>query len=236
MPYFHDRRPSRLSEVVANRRTSLEPPLGGPALFGGDRRSSYNDLLSSAQSSSKLPRRLRLLLLFAAVFFVVVLVRPITPFRQISYSASAVPSPNSAEFDTFFPSRPEDTRYEGGAAFVQKIKQNTRLRWFGSSTQNPPSAKLREDYSEKDGLLYFAGAAPPQAEGIQRIYATLPDQKHPILHLIEEGERKWAALLAGQSKTFGQACEEYKRRHSRSPPAGFELWYGYFPWVSKLVC
>lgn len=48
---------------------------------------------------------------------------------------------------------------------------------------------------------------------------------NPILGLLEDGERKWKDMLATQSQTLEQAVDEYKSRHHRNPPKGFDLWW-----------
>ncbi|WVF69398.1 hypothetical protein IAT40_004175 [Kwoniella sp. CBS 6097] len=48
---------------------------------------------------------------------------------------------------------------------------------------------------------------------------------HPIIELMEAGEEKWRGLLERQSKTLPQAVTEYRRRHGRAPPKGFDQWW-----------
>ncbi|WWD17085.1 beta-1,2-xylosyltransferase 1 [Kwoniella shandongensis] len=48
---------------------------------------------------------------------------------------------------------------------------------------------------------------------------------HPILGLLRDGEVKWNAKLAQQSKTLEQAVEVYKEKWGRSPPKGFDEWW-----------
>jgi hypothetical protein len=48
--------------------------------------------------------------------------------------------------------------------------------------------------------------------------------RHPIMELIEKGERDWKALKARQSKNLTDVVFEYKRRHKRNPPIGFDAW------------
>ncbi|KAF7973136.1 hypothetical protein HWV62_16184 [Athelia sp. TMB] len=54
-----------------------------------------------------------------------------------------------------------------------------------------------------------------------------PDGRHPLFELIERGEAKWAAKIKRQSRTLQEAVKEYKRRHKRAPPAGFDKWWDY---------
>ncbi|BGP48291.1 hypothetical protein JCM10450v2_004163 [Rhodotorula kratochvilovae] len=52
-----------------------------------------------------------------------------------------------------------------------------------------------------------------------------PKGRHPIHLLIEDAERKWKEKVARQSKTLSEAVREYKRRHRRNPPKGFDDWW-----------
>ena len=52
-------------------------------------------------------------------------------------------------------------------------------------------------------------------------------EKHPILTLIEKGKKDWEQLLARQSKSLPEAAAEYRKRHRKNPPAGFEIWWDY---------
>lgn len=51
-----------------------------------------------------------------------------------------------------------------------------------------------------------------------------PEARHPILDLIEYGERQWKEKVDRQSKTLEEGVREYKRRYGRKPPKGFDLW------------
>jgi hypothetical protein len=51
--------------------------------------------------------------------------------------------------------------------------------------------------------------------------------EHPIYELMERGEEKWHQLLANQSRTLGGAVQEYKRRYTIDPPAGFDQWWAF---------
>lgn len=52
-------------------------------------------------------------------------------------------------------------------------------------------------------------------------------ERHPILELIENAEKKWDRLVKKQSKTLKEAAAEYKRRYLRNPPKGFDKWWEY---------
>ena len=47
---------------------------------------------------------------------------------------------------------------------------------------------------------------------------------HPVLALLRDGEVKWQARMARQSKTLEEAVEVYKERWGRPPPLGFDNW------------
>ena len=57
------------------------------------------------------------------------------------------------------------------------------------------------------------------------VEVTKPLQRHPIESLVEDAELKFKRQLGRQSKTLGEAINEYKRRYNRSPPPGFEAWF-----------
>ncbi|SCV72205.1 BQ2448_4899 [Microbotryum intermedium] len=50
-------------------------------------------------------------------------------------------------------------------------------------------------------------------------------QRHPIYDLIQNATSEWEAKLARQSTSLYGAVKEYKRRHGRNPPKGFDRWY-----------
>ncbi|GAA5820035.1 hypothetical protein JCM11251_005458 [Rhodosporidiobolus azoricus] len=50
---------------------------------------------------------------------------------------------------------------------------------------------------------------------------------HPIPALMKKAKRDWEVLKGRQSQTFGEAVREYKRRHGRPPPKGFDRWYAF---------
>lgn len=48
---------------------------------------------------------------------------------------------------------------------------------------------------------------------------------HPAAQLTEEAERSFQKVVSRQSKTLGQAVEEYRRRNGIPPPPHFDKWY-----------
>ncbi|KAG6844032.1 hypothetical protein H0H87_010444 [Tephrocybe sp. NHM501043] len=63
--------------------------------------------------------------------------------------------------------------------------------------------------------------------GTSLLSLTGSDHEHPITQLIDEAEAKHRQKLAGQSKTLRAAVVEYKRRHKRAPPRGFDEWWNF---------
>ncbi|KZP13270.1 glycosyltransferase family 90 protein [Athelia psychrophila] len=52
-----------------------------------------------------------------------------------------------------------------------------------------------------------------------------PDGRHPMFDLMDRGAAQWDAKLERQSTTLEEAVREYKRRHGRAPPKGFDHWW-----------
>ncbi|ORX35699.1 hypothetical protein BD324DRAFT_631296 [Kockovaella imperatae] len=50
---------------------------------------------------------------------------------------------------------------------------------------------------------------------------------HPILALLRDGETKWKARMARQSKSLDEAVTVYKDKWGRNPPKGFDLWWNF---------
>lgn len=50
-------------------------------------------------------------------------------------------------------------------------------------------------------------------------------KEHPIPQYMAEAETKFRNLLSRQSKTLADAVQEYKRRHNKDPPWGFDHWW-----------
>jgi hypothetical protein len=42
---------------------------------------------------------------------------------------------------------------------------------------------------------------------------------------MDDAERRFRALLSRQSRSLRAAAKEYKRRHGRNPPKGFDAWW-----------
>ena len=76
----------------------------------------------------------------------------------------------------------------------------------------PQTSPVEQKYAfeESNGLLY----SPLVNASIE----------HPIVHLIRRGKREWQDKLDRQSKSLSEAVNEYKRRYSRNPPKGFDIW------------
>ncbi|KAF1835109.1 hypothetical protein BDW02DRAFT_496778 [Decorospora gaudefroyi] len=56
---------------------------------------------------------------------------------------------------------------------------------------------------------------------------TVPENPHPITHLIEVAEKTFTDMVASEAKTVEDAASKYRQRHGRHPPPGFGTWYTY---------
>lgn len=112
---------------------------------------------------------------------------------------------------SFFLLRPADGSHTRTAAIKHYV---SRLGIYGSK-----STTLRADqaFVERDGLLYLAEPARPQANAYNKV-------EHPILHLVREAQREWDEKVAGQSQNLEQAVATYRTRYGRAPPKGFDKW------------
>jgi hypothetical protein len=52
-----------------------------------------------------------------------------------------------------------------------------------------------------------------------------PEGRHPIHDLIQRAQSKWDKKQKARSHSLGEACAEYRRRHRRDPPPGFNHWF-----------
>ncbi|KAL4997289.1 hypothetical protein BDV10DRAFT_195192 [Aspergillus recurvatus] len=52
-----------------------------------------------------------------------------------------------------------------------------------------------------------------------------PSDVHPITALIEDAEQQFNQLLERQSRTLGDAVQEYRRRYNMHPPPHFDKWF-----------
>ena len=68
----------------------------------------------------------------------------------------------------------------------------------------------------------FSTGAAWQSHGVKNGITT----EHPIKKLVEDANARHAALIQSQSQTLQQAVAEYRRRYHRSPPRGFDVWFG----------
>ncbi|GAA5825171.1 hypothetical protein JCM3770_006903 [Rhodotorula araucariae] len=114
------------------------------------------------------------------------------------------------------------------------------IRWHSAGPRLTPLGM--------DNLVGGAGGAagagrlpPPKAPSAARILSPedLPaigvdsrllleeGKPHPIPALMKRAKQQWAQLKARQSRTFAGAVSEYKRRHGRNPPKGFDKWYAF---------
>lgn len=89
-----------------------------------------------------------------------------------------------------------------------------------STSWNSPDEPLidKMTYHHSNGYLILPDPSKDKA------IKPSEEERHPILELIENAERKWDALVKKQSKTLKEAVAEYKRRYKRNPPRGFDKW------------
>lgn len=105
------------------------------------------------------------------------------------------------------PSSPQSS-YTGDYA---PYYMNTRLKDQHSQADLYPSETWHGHTFHPDGLLEVNASS-----------AT-----HPIDALIAHAEAQWFAKLSRQSITLSDAVAEYRRRYRRSPPKGFDVWFGW---------
>lgn len=102
------------------------------------------------------------------------------------------------------------------------------------------SVGLASAASSPSSATRAAPRLPPPASAAVPFAAALEDDvadpdPHPIDGLIRDGQRRWQAKLARQSKTLDQAVAEYRRRYGRPPPKGFDHWYAFAREENKCV-
>lgn len=100
------------------------------------------------------------------------------------------------------------------------------IEWQNTTTPKDPSQLLDEAepfvnkmvYHPTNGYLLLPDPSKPNA------VKAIMEERHPILELISNAEKKWDDLVKRQSKTLKEAVAEYKRRYMRNPPKGFDKW------------
>ena len=114
----------------------------------------------------------------------------------------------------------------GGAAWDAEEDEEEILNWENTTASADGIALADHDeplvnkmvYHPKNGYLLLPDPSKDHA------LKPLEEERHPILELIENAERKWDALVERQSKTLQEAVAEYKVRYQRNPPKGFDIW------------
>ncbi|GAA5940397.1 hypothetical protein JCM3775_005079 [Rhodotorula graminis] len=93
---------------------------------------------------------------------------------------------------------------------------------------------------ESGHLFVFPSALHPSSDSspYSALEASRPQlahtMRHPIHDLISNATTEWDKKLKRQSKTLEQAVREYKRRHRRPPPKGFDDWFR-FAQANKVI-
>ncbi|OAV95361.1 hypothetical protein PTTG_05423 [Puccinia triticina 1-1 BBBD Race 1] len=100
-------------------------------------------------------------------------------------------------------------------SLIPTHQQQPHLNQSAQTISSHPSGQAAQPLSNyhPNGLYYLN--QPP------------PFERHPILNLIENGEKAWAKKLAGSSQSLAEAVAEYRRRYHQPPPFGFEKWWEY---------
>lgn len=89
---------------------------------------------------------------------------------------------------------------------------------------------MRPDYTfHSSGQLYLHPSslnpsAPSSPLSPEQASNAPVGVRHPIHDLITNATRTWEEKLARQSQTLEAAVAEYRRRHKRNPPRGFDDW------------
>ncbi|ORY27899.1 glycosyl transferase family 90-domain-containing protein [Naematelia encephala] len=92
----------------------------------------------------------------------------------------------------------------------------------GAETVIPPILEFQEN-----GLAEWREHKPGRDSIRGGYIAAAIREEHPIEVLMRRGKDQWHSLLDRQSKTLREAVQEYRRRHGRAPPVGFEGWWAF---------
>lgn len=115
---------------------------------------------------------------------------------------------------------------KGGAGQAHlKVPPVKEHRAGGGGATNAAAAAKKKERERAAGQVTFAGSDHKVQNG--RLIVNPNSKNHPINQLISTAQSTWDAKVAKQSKTLKQAVVEYKRRHHRQPPAGFDKWWAY---------
>lgn len=240
MPQLSQRRPSRLNGQFERQSLSVDSSEGQSSSALG--KVSYRRSDASVYPFSATPLHLRLLppAFFRhrspiVVFLVVssALYLLFAPARSLASDRQQIPIiPFSPAYHHPKQAQEAIAAASASASAAQQEAQSWRDRFFeraaGRFAKSAKAIKADDHYTEADGLLFFPPAPATNAQGgVALARAGQPDVRHPILHLVEQAEKKWEALLEKQSTTLEAAVKEYTRRYNRPPPAGFDLWWDF---------
>lgn len=75
------------------------------------------------------------------------------------------------------------------------------------------------------GVVHFDDSVYHRLATSSPPFPLLPPTPHPISILIKQAKHRWESRVAAQSTSLLQAKAEYRRRHGRHPPKGFDEWY-----------
>ncbi|SCZ93839.1 BZ3500_MvSof-1268-A1-R1_Chr6-3g08919 [Microbotryum saponariae] len=86
-------------------------------------------------------------------------------------------------------------------------------------------------YKKDFGVLHYPATRASTPEHGQKSagkrQSSVPDQPHPIHHLMQRAEQEWNEKVARQSRSFAEAIAKYHHRYDQPPPKGFEVWYAF---------
>ena len=181
LPVQPVRRPSRLNVSAAS---------GGPASLRGSQ-----DLGRAPYDVTPPHHRPPLALRLPGLFRTKIPLVAILPFFLLGYlfapfNNSLSPDEHLEDSASGFHDESAKHALEEAAlnrSWAQRLLYN---RGASAATSSSSAARLqpRQHYTEQDGLLYFAPAAPDNdEEGVHAALAGMPKQRHPILYLIEKG-------------------------------------------------
>lgn len=133
------------------------------------------------------------------------------------------------------------TAYQTGLVRLrQAYREDARLANGDPEDDTRDAAEFEHD----DLLLSHPGLASHTATHLPQAHQYSPtghlivseheDAEHPIPQLLALGERRWEEMVNRQSRTLGEAVEEYERRYGRRPPKGFDLWYAVPSYLTRI--
>lgn len=94
----------------------------------------------------------------------------------------------------------------------------------GSGGRAPARKKRPRPDAPKPVVKRPASGFPQHVYRKDGLVGVNPEGRHPIYDLIERAEAEWEGKLSRASKSLDEAVAEYRKRHGRNPPKGFDRW------------